>query len=208
MSRLPSLKAPEIIRALERGGFFVHHVKGSHYYLRHPDRPGVQVAIFPHRRELPQARSAGSSRPPASAKRSFAIFSNRPRKYSPSTCLESGLVAEVEADFPGKRPIVLDLGLSAAAGYVHLVMALPGEIDATGRVSTVEPAGDGAEYELAKSLVVEGDIGGLQHVQKIVVPQLHLDDPPLAGHRARCRARHVGTSRSLGRNGVCIAANS
>ncbi len=53
MSRLPSLKAPEIIRALKRGGFFVHHVKGSHHYLRHPDRPGVQVAIFHHRRELP-----------------------------------------------------------------------------------------------------------------------------------------------------------
>ena len=53
MSRLPSLKALEILRALERGGYFVHHVKGSHHYLRHPDRPGVRVAIFHHRRELP-----------------------------------------------------------------------------------------------------------------------------------------------------------
>ena len=53
MSRPPALKAPEIIRALQRGGFFVHHVKGSHHYLRHPDRRGVQVVIYHHRRELP-----------------------------------------------------------------------------------------------------------------------------------------------------------
>ena len=53
MSRVPSLKAPEVLRALQRGGFLVHHVKGSHHYLRHPDKPGVQVAIFHHRKELP-----------------------------------------------------------------------------------------------------------------------------------------------------------
>jgi predicted RNA binding protein YcfA (HicA-like mRNA interferase family) len=53
MRRLPALKAPEIIKALLRGGFFVDHVKGSHYVLRHAQRPGVIVVIGRHRRELP-----------------------------------------------------------------------------------------------------------------------------------------------------------
>ena len=65
MSRLPSLKPREVIRALERGGFFVHHVKGSHHYLRHPERQGIQLTVARHVRELPPGtvrriiRSAG-----------------------------------------------------------------------------------------------------------------------------------------------------
>ncbi|MBL8230351.1 MAG: type II toxin-antitoxin system HicA family toxin [Bryobacterales bacterium] len=40
MSRLPSLKPAQVIRALERAGFVVHHTKGSHYFLKHPDKQG------------------------------------------------------------------------------------------------------------------------------------------------------------------------
>jgi predicted RNA binding protein YcfA (HicA-like mRNA interferase family) len=53
MKRLPALKAPEIIKALMRGGFKIDHVKGSHHSLRHAQRPGVIVVIGHHRRELP-----------------------------------------------------------------------------------------------------------------------------------------------------------
>lgn len=50
-SRLPSCKPREVIRALERAGFFVHHVRGSHHYLKHPERPGL-VTVPYHPREL------------------------------------------------------------------------------------------------------------------------------------------------------------
>lgn len=51
-SRLPALRPHEVIRALERGGFFVHHVTGSHYFLAHPDRPGLRVTVAYHNKDL------------------------------------------------------------------------------------------------------------------------------------------------------------
>jgi predicted RNA binding protein YcfA (HicA-like mRNA interferase family) len=52
MSDLPVVRPRQLIRALERAGFFVHHIRGSHYYLRHPDRPGVLVTVPYHSRDL------------------------------------------------------------------------------------------------------------------------------------------------------------
>ena len=37
--RLPALTPRKVLRALQRRGFFIHHTTGSHYYLKHPDRP-------------------------------------------------------------------------------------------------------------------------------------------------------------------------
>ncbi len=37
MSRLPALKADEVVRKLQRAGFEVDHITGSHYIMRHPD---------------------------------------------------------------------------------------------------------------------------------------------------------------------------
>lgn len=34
--RLPPLKPEDIIKALQRAGFVVHHTSGSHYILKHP----------------------------------------------------------------------------------------------------------------------------------------------------------------------------
>ena len=34
--RLPALKPKEVIRALERAGFFIHHTSGSHRILNTP----------------------------------------------------------------------------------------------------------------------------------------------------------------------------
>jgi predicted RNA binding protein YcfA (HicA-like mRNA interferase family) len=42
---LPALKPARVLRALERAGFFVHHVKGSHYILKHPDKPHVRTFV-------------------------------------------------------------------------------------------------------------------------------------------------------------------
>lgn len=43
----------DAVRALERAGFRVVHVRGSHHYLRHPDRPGLVVVPIHGNRDLP-----------------------------------------------------------------------------------------------------------------------------------------------------------
>jgi len=64
---LPVVSPRQLIRALERAGFFVHHIRGSHYYLRHPDKPGILVTVPYHGRDLKRGtlrsilRQAGTS---------------------------------------------------------------------------------------------------------------------------------------------------
>jgi predicted RNA binding protein YcfA (HicA-like mRNA interferase family) len=45
----PSLKPKIVIRALERGGFYVHHVAGSHYILK---KDGLRVTVPYHGKDL------------------------------------------------------------------------------------------------------------------------------------------------------------
>ena len=40
MTKLPALKPAEVIRILERAGYYIDHTTGSHYIMRYPDRPG------------------------------------------------------------------------------------------------------------------------------------------------------------------------
>jgi predicted RNA binding protein YcfA (HicA-like mRNA interferase family) len=42
------------MRALERAGFLLHHTRGSHYYYKHPDTPGLVTVPF-HGRDLKRA---------------------------------------------------------------------------------------------------------------------------------------------------------
>jgi predicted RNA binding protein YcfA (HicA-like mRNA interferase family) len=51
--RLPATTGQGVLRALERAGFYVHHIKGSHHSLRHPDRPELRVVVPVHRKDLP-----------------------------------------------------------------------------------------------------------------------------------------------------------
>jgi predicted RNA binding protein YcfA (HicA-like mRNA interferase family) len=37
------------MRALKRAGWYEHHQKGSHVYLRHEDKPGRQITVAMHR---------------------------------------------------------------------------------------------------------------------------------------------------------------
>jgi predicted RNA binding protein YcfA (HicA-like mRNA interferase family) len=53
--RLPCLKPREVLRALTRAGFFVHHVSGSHYILKHPDQPARRVTLPFHNKDLKRA---------------------------------------------------------------------------------------------------------------------------------------------------------
>ena len=52
MQRLPTLRPRAVLRALERAGFFVHHATGSHFILRHAERPGVRVTLPYHGKDL------------------------------------------------------------------------------------------------------------------------------------------------------------
>jgi predicted RNA binding protein YcfA (HicA-like mRNA interferase family) len=49
---LPALRPATVLRALQRAGFYIHHTKGSHYYLKHPDKPGLRVTLPYHSRDL------------------------------------------------------------------------------------------------------------------------------------------------------------
>ena len=49
---LPALKPAKVIRALQRAGFYIHHVKGSHHYLKHPDKPELRVTVPVHGSDL------------------------------------------------------------------------------------------------------------------------------------------------------------
>ncbi|HWG37525.1 MAG TPA: type II toxin-antitoxin system HicA family toxin [Terriglobales bacterium] len=53
MARLPVLKAKEVVAALLRAGFYVHHQAGSHARLLHPDHPERRVTIPVHSGDVP-----------------------------------------------------------------------------------------------------------------------------------------------------------
>lgn len=50
MTRIPSLRPKDVIRALCRAGFFVHHQTGSHIQLRHTHQRHLRVTIPNHGR--------------------------------------------------------------------------------------------------------------------------------------------------------------
>lgn len=49
MTRLPRLKAKQLLRTLRRAGFEVIRIRGSHHYLKHAD--GRATVIPVHARE-------------------------------------------------------------------------------------------------------------------------------------------------------------
>ena len=50
--RLPALRPRDVIRALERAGFFVARTSGSHHFMKHPDHPERSVTIASHATDL------------------------------------------------------------------------------------------------------------------------------------------------------------
>ena len=50
--RLPALRPRRVLRALQRAGFFIHHTTGSHYVLKHPNRPELRVTVPYHNKDL------------------------------------------------------------------------------------------------------------------------------------------------------------
>jgi predicted RNA binding protein YcfA (HicA-like mRNA interferase family) len=52
--KFANLKAREVVRALQKGGFFVHEQTGSHVQLKHPNRPGRVTIPFHERHDVPK----------------------------------------------------------------------------------------------------------------------------------------------------------
>jgi predicted RNA binding protein YcfA (HicA-like mRNA interferase family) len=50
--RLPAVTPRQAIRALERAGFYVDHVRGSHHYLMRPGDPSRIVLVAYHSGDL------------------------------------------------------------------------------------------------------------------------------------------------------------
>ncbi len=55
MASLPILKPKEVIRALQRAGFYIDHQVGSHARLFHQTNSHLRVTIPIHSRDIPQA---------------------------------------------------------------------------------------------------------------------------------------------------------
>jgi predicted RNA binding protein YcfA (HicA-like mRNA interferase family) len=55
MSKLPILKPRQIIRALERAGFHLHHQAGSHARFLRGTRPELRVTVPVHSKDVPLA---------------------------------------------------------------------------------------------------------------------------------------------------------
>jgi len=49
MPPIPSISGERVVRALERAGFKVARVAGSHHIMRHPDGRGTTVPVHPGR---------------------------------------------------------------------------------------------------------------------------------------------------------------
>ena len=50
--RLPAIKPRVVIRVLQRAGFVVHHITGSHYIFKHPTKPELRVTVPYHNKDL------------------------------------------------------------------------------------------------------------------------------------------------------------
>lgn len=54
MDSLPVIKPREVINALLRGGFYLHHQTGSHARLIHKTRADLRVTVPTHSKDIPK----------------------------------------------------------------------------------------------------------------------------------------------------------
>jgi predicted RNA binding protein YcfA (HicA-like mRNA interferase family) len=62
MPPLPSVSGMRVVRALERHGFKVARVSGSHHIMRHPDGRGTTVPVAGRRRGTTGRKLTGDVR--------------------------------------------------------------------------------------------------------------------------------------------------
>jgi predicted RNA binding protein YcfA (HicA-like mRNA interferase family) len=52
MTKLPVAKPAKVIKALERAGFVLDRVSGSHHHFTHPSNPTLFVSVPYHNKDL------------------------------------------------------------------------------------------------------------------------------------------------------------
>ena len=57
--RLPALKPKDVIRALEKLEFYIHHTTGSHFVLKHTTNPRLRVVVPWHSTDLKRGTLRG-----------------------------------------------------------------------------------------------------------------------------------------------------
>ncbi len=50
--KLPSVKPHQLIKALEKSGFYIHHQTGGHAVMKHKTNPNLRVTVITHGKEL------------------------------------------------------------------------------------------------------------------------------------------------------------
>jgi predicted RNA binding protein YcfA (HicA-like mRNA interferase family) len=58
MAKLPVVKPKEVVRALQKAGFYIHHQTGSHARLLHATDPERRVTVPIHNKDLPKGTLA------------------------------------------------------------------------------------------------------------------------------------------------------
>ena len=53
--KLANLKPRIVIRALQKGGFYIYQQTGAHVHLKHPTKPGRVTVPYHQRFDLPKA---------------------------------------------------------------------------------------------------------------------------------------------------------
>src|SRR6516165_6447885 len=109
-------------------------------------------------------RSARRSACSACSSHPIGACSSRLLKNSPFASLECRFVAEMEANFAVDRTIIVEFGPSISEDGVHLVGALPREVDGIGEEGAIEVTDHTSELELTTPAGLELDTGGLDHV--------------------------------------------
>ncbi|MBL7208739.1 MAG: type II toxin-antitoxin system HicA family toxin [Dehalococcoidia bacterium] len=59
MPALPTLKGGEVLRALLKAGFYIHHQRGSHARLFHQSRSALRVTVPTRNKDLPEKTLRG-----------------------------------------------------------------------------------------------------------------------------------------------------
>lgn len=54
MTKLPVLKPKQLLRSLQRAGFYIHHQTGSHARLLHTTRPELKITVPVHSKDIPK----------------------------------------------------------------------------------------------------------------------------------------------------------
>ena len=71
--KLANLKPRIVVRALKKGGFYIHQQTGAHVHLKHPTKPGRVTVPYPCK----SPTSAGWQ--PVAISMGFALLNGNPR---------------------------------------------------------------------------------------------------------------------------------